>query len=113
MKTVAFIISGILALSFYSCSDDEETINDPIGEEGVELTYDFEANDEGWNAAIVDFPVDDEDLYDFEVEHSDSPVDGEDGALRLSASNPNDKLFMYASKQISGLEPSTQYQVSY
>lgn len=113
MKTVAVIVSGILALSLYSCSSDEDTVNEPIGEEGVELTYDFESNDEGWNAALVDYPLDDEDLYEFDVEHTDSPVDGENGALKLSASNPNDKLFMYASKQISGLEPSTRYQVSY
>ncbi len=113
MKTVALILSGALALTFYSCSDDEDTINEPIGDEGVELTYDFDSGDEGWNAALADFPIDEEDLYAFDVEQTTSPVDDEDGALRLSASNPNDVLFMYASKQISGLEPLTQYQVSY
>lgn len=113
MKTIALIISGILAMSLYSCNNDEDTINEPIGDEGVELTYDFESGDEGWNAALAEYPVDEEDLYEFEVEQTTSPVNDEEGSLLLSASNPNGNLFMYASKQISGLEPSTQYQVSY
>lgn len=113
MKTIALIISGVLAMSLYSCNNDEDTINDPVGDEGVELTYDFESGDEGWNAALAEYPVDEEDLYEFEVEQTTSPVDDEEGSLLLSASNPNGNLFMYASKQISGLEPSTQYQVSY
>jgi hypothetical protein len=113
MKTIALIISGVLALSLYSCNNDEDTITDPVGNEGVELNYDFESDDEGWNAALAEFPVDEEDLYEFEVEQTTSPVDDEEGALLLSASNPNGNLFMYASKQISGLEPSTQYKVSY
>lgn len=113
MKKVALLISGVFLFALYSCNNDEDTINEPIGDEGVELTYDFESGDEGWNAALVDFPVDEEDLYEFEVEQTTSPVDDEEGALKLSASNPNDKLFMYASKQIAGLEPLTQYKVSY
>ena len=113
MKTIALIFSGVLVFSLYSCNNDEETINEPIGDDGVELTYNFESDEEGWDAALAEFPIDDEDLYEFEVEHTTSPLNDEEGALLLSASNPNGNLFMYVSKQISGLQPSTQYQVSY
>lgn len=113
MKTIALIISGVMAFSFYSCNNDEDTIDGPVGDEGVELSYDFEAGDEGWNAALANIPADDEDLYEFDVDHTTSPVDDEDGALYFSALNPNEDLFMFASKQISGLDPNTQYTVSY
>jgi hypothetical protein len=113
MKTFGIVLFGALTMTLYSCKDDADKIDDPTGNESVELTYNFQDDTEGWNAAIAQFPADDEDLYEFETEQTTSPFDDEDGVLLLSATNPHDNLFMYASKQITGLEPNTRYRVSY
>lgn len=114
MKRFVIAILGVFTLALYSCKDDEpERIEDPIGDETVELNYTFEANDEGWDAGIVGILADEEDIYGFEVDHVTAPYDENSGALLLSASNPNNNLFMYASKHVTGLEANTRYEVSY
>ncbi len=114
MKTIVIMIMGVLAISFYSCKDEDvDRIDDPIGDETVELNYNFDSGDEGWDAGIAGFLIDEEDLYGFNVEQTTAPFDEDEGVLKLSASNPNDHLFMYASKQITGLEPNTQYNINF
>lgn len=113
MKTYAVMILGVLTLGFYACKDDDaDRIEDPVNEP-VELNYSFNSGDDGWDAGLANFLLDEEDLYGFNVEQTTAPFDEEEGVLVLSASNPNDDLFMYASKQITGLDPNTQYSVNY
>jgi hypothetical protein len=111
------MILGALAVSvvLYSCKDDAERIEDsPIVGQTIELTYDFETGTEGWEAGLAGFPADDEDLYDLEVEHTTlpDPLDDE-GALMVKAANPNDNLILFISKEVTGLEPNTRYDVNF
>ncbi len=114
MKKILIMIFGALTVAFYSCDDDTDRIDDPIEGEPVVLNYDFDSDDEGWNAGLAGYPIDDEGLYDFEVEATTSPADDEDGVVLLSTSNPGeDNLLMFVNKQVTGLEPNTRYDVSY
>lgn len=111
MKRLSVIITAALFMSFYACKDDEtDKINDPSNGEPIDITYDFDSGTEGWDAGIAGYPVDDESLYEFEARQEDAPFDDTEGVLVLSASNPDNNLFMYLSRQISGLEPNTTYE---
>lgn len=112
MKKLGIIITAAIFMSFYSCKDDDtDQIDDPIGGETIDLTYNFEADNDGWDGGIADIPADDENLYEFEAAQTTAPFGENEGVLLLSASNPNDVLFMYASKHVSGLEPNTRYDI--
>ena len=113
MKTIVLITFGFFAVGLYSCKDDSDRIDDPAVNETVELNYSFGANDEGWDAGIAGFPIEEESLYEFETKQVTSPLDEDEGVLLLSASNPNENLFMYASKHITGLAPNSRYDISY
>lgn len=111
------VIFGALAASvaLYSCKDDSDRVDigDLPGEQTIELSYDFESDDEGWNAGLADLPEGDFDIYSLDADHTtDLPYNG-NGALRVSASNPNNEFFMYITKHLTGLEPNTTYNVSY
>ncbi|HZH72665.1 MAG TPA: hypothetical protein VFD91_09255 [Mariniphaga sp.] len=114
MKKFVIAVFGILTMGFYACSDDDaERIEDPTEGEAVELTYNFEAGDEGWDAGIIGIPADEEEAHGFEVNHVTAPYDENTGALLLSASNPNNNLFIYTARHLTGLEPNTSYDISY
>lgn len=113
MKKFVIAIFGMLTIGFYACSDDEpERIEDPEGE-AVELTYNFDASDEGWDAGIIGILANEEEDHAFEVNHVTAPYDENTGALLLSAENPNNNLFIYTTRHLTGLEPNTSYDISY
>jgi predicted nucleotidyltransferase len=110
------MILGALAVSvaLYSCKDDSDRVDVvDIPGQTIELAYDFESDDEGWNAGISDIPSGELDNYFLDADHeSDVPFDS-NGALRVAASNPNNEFFLYVSKKLTGLEPNTRYNVSF
>lgn len=92
-----------------SCkSEDNEPTPDII-----ELNYDFEENDEGWIGGFADLPEEGQDIYELEI--GPSPIPEETNAtgnsIRVQGHNRSDDLFMFLKKQITGLSPSTTYQV--
>jgi hypothetical protein len=114
MKKIMILGALAVSVALYSCKDDSDRVDviDVPGET-IELSYDFESGDEGWNAGIADIPAGDLDIYGLEVEHTtDLPFDS-DGALRVAASNPHNEFFIFVSKQLTGLEPNTNYNVSF
>jgi hypothetical protein len=114
MKKLMILGALVVSVVLYSCKDDAERIDDPIIGQTVELTYDFESGTEGWDAGLSGFPADDEELYGLEVEHTTLPDPlGDEGALMVKAANPNDNLFMFISKEITGLQPNTRYDVNF
>ncbi len=110
------MILGALAVSvaLYSCKDDSDKVDVvDIPGQTISLAYDFESDDEGWNAGISDIPSGELDNYFLDAEQvSDIPFDS-NGALKVAASNPNHEFFLYVSKKITGLEPNTSYNVSF
>ena len=114
MKKIMILGALAVSVALYSCKDDSDKVDviDVPGQ-AIELAYDFESDDEGWNAGISDIPSGELDNYFLDAEQvSDVPFDS-NGALRVSASNPNNEFFLYVSKKITGLEPNTNYNVSF
>src|SRR5690606_37681963 len=81
----------------------------------IELNFDFEENEEGWVGGFADLPEEGHDIYELEV--GLSPIPEETNALgnsiRIQGNNRSDDLFMFLKKQITGLSPSTTYQIIY
>jgi hypothetical protein len=116
MKKIMILGALAVSVALYSCKDDSDRVDvvDIPGDQTIELSYDFESDDEGWNGGIADLPSDDLDLYGLDVDHvtDDLPFES-DGALRLSATNVNNDFFMFISKQITGLQPNKLYNISF
>jgi heat shock protein HslJ len=84
------------------------------GEGGTSLISTFDEDQEGWVTGFADLPVDyDPELFGLEAGRSELPSGLEGYGLYLSGRNASDDLFMYAHKQITGLEPGTTYQVQF
>ena len=109
-KFVLFI--SLITLLFSNCSDDE---NDTTNPEFVELTFDFQNDIQSWEGDFADYPVGEEDFYELSYELSNLPIplNTNSGALKQSGNNHSDDLFMFIRKQLNGLEPNTDYKVSF
>lgn len=102
---ISFFFSGIGILA---CEGDEK----PVGEI-IELSYNFEENEEGWEGGFADLPEDGQDIYELEVSYSPIPEEAHANAhgIRMQGHNRSDDLFMFLKKQVTGLSPNTTYQV--
>ena len=112
MNTKLILFLPLIFLLF-SCDKDDE--NDIAYPETVELTYDFQNDNQSWEGDFADYPVGEESFYELSYEHSNLPIplNTNLGALKQSGSNHSDDLFMFIRRQINGLEPNTHYKVSY
>ncbi len=82
--------------------------------EPVVLTYDFSETDQGWEGDFTDYPVNfDSDIYELEFGHKPLPeeLNLTGKGLMLKGANRSDDLFMYIRKQLTGLDPDTDYKV--
>lgn len=109
MKQLAFIFCCSLVL-FTACDDDDSsTVN--------ELTVDdnFTNSAEGWTGGFADYSADqEEDLLDLRFEYTTlpAPLDTTEGALLLCGTNVSDDLFMFITKEVTGLTPNARYAVT-
>ncbi|MBS9525617.1 hypothetical protein KI659_16485 [Litoribacter alkaliphilus] len=87
----------------------------PEGEERMELNYTFEQDMEGWQGGFSDLPTEGQDIYELDYGHRPLPEEtGQQGnALFIQGHNRSDDLFMFFKRQINGLQPNTQYEVSF
>jgi heat shock protein HslJ len=82
-----------------------------VPEDGLEFTYAFEDDEEGWIAGFADLPVDyNQELYELESEWRDLPDDLDGSGIYLQSHNRSDDLFMYLKRKVDGLEPGTTYE---
>ena len=108
MRTFILLIASIFVFTLISCDDKD------LGPDPLKLyEYSFDTDTEGWESDFADYPVGEEEFYELDFSHSTlpEPLDTTDGALVISGSNHSDDLFMLIKKQISGLEPNTEYEV--
>lgn len=109
MKTKAWILLCMAATGWVACDLTDENPSLPI----VEQVYEFEEGVEGWEGDFVDLPVEGQDIYDLEVAHAPLPdeIGSNSGSIKVQGNNRSDDLFMFLKTQISGLSPSTTYQI--
>src|SRR5690606_3239628 len=111
MKTPSWIYLCLLisGTGMFACQSEDETPTPDI----VELSFNFEENEEGWVAGFADLPEEGQESYELEVSHSLLPEEtgATENSIRIQGHNRSDDLFMFLKKQLTDLSPSTTYQV--
>jgi hypothetical protein len=109
MKSLKF---AFLLCTVASCSMDEKD----IGLQLVTRVYDFNESSHEWQAGFCDLPATSYDsaFYELQSGYVSAVIDGEERkALMLSGNNHSDDLFMYSKKKITGLDPDSQYTLTF
>lgn len=111
MKRNLFLLVLLIPLAFplISCNDDEVT--DPKAT--IVKETDFNQGADGWTAIYAEFPQKDTAFYELAdgIRSLPTPLDATKKGFMLSGNNHSDALQMYVSKQISGLDPNTNYSI--
>lgn len=107
-KLISIIIFGLVLTA---CSED-----DPLPIEGeVAYLFEFDNDAEGWEGAFADyFDVENNaEQWEFVFERTTlpQPLNQSQFGLRQGANNRSDDMFMYIKRQITDLEPNTDYEV--
>jgi hypothetical protein len=111
MKTTCLttLLLSVSLMTACKWAEDDATL--PI----IEQSYHFEEGMEDWEGDFADLPVEGQDIYDLEVAHSPLPdeIGSTSGSIKIQGNNRSDDLFMFLKTQVSGLSPSTTYQVTF
>jgi len=117
MKNISIFIWAIFAsFMLSSCLGEEE--------EPVEPAYDywsvfnFQDGSNAWEGGFAGYPIEDSALYALDTGHVEVPNGSFEGifnenAYRLSGKSVNENLFFYFKKEIEGLEPTTNYALTF
>lgn len=97
----------LLALVLSGCGDDWLFIGDPADR----LDYDFALGAQGWRAGFADYPAENAESFALQSGIQALPAGFSGTGFLLSGHNRSDDLFMFLTRKISGLSPSTRYQV--
>lgn len=111
MKTTNLISLSLIASLLLACEWAEDDTSKPI----IEHSYDFNEGMEGWVGDFADLPEDGQEIYDLEISHSPLPeeIEPASGSIKVQGHNRSDDLFMFLKKQVTGLSPSTTYQITF
>ncbi len=78
------------------------------------LTWDFSEGSNNWQGDFADYPPGEEEFYELDSGLRPLPESlGDDTALFITGANRSDDLFMYFRREIDGLVPNTNYQVTF
>ena len=112
MNTKLILFLTLIFLLFSCNTDDENAVTYP---ETLELTYDFQNDNQSWEGDFADYPLGEESFYElsYELSNLPTPLNTNSGALKQSGNNHSDDLFMFFRRQINGLKPNTDYRVPY
>lgn len=105
------IILFFLFIAFVSCKKDDSSI--PSG--FISFTDNFDNDTQGWTSIFSDYPVGAESNYELNAGYAKlpTPLNTNDGALRITGINHSDDLFMGWKKRISGLLPNKSYRATF
>jgi hypothetical protein len=83
--------------------------------DGAQKSFTFSDSDHGWTVDFADYPIGEEDLFELGWGWENLPLEFIDltKGLFLTGNNHSDDLFMYAKRQIGGLQPNTFYDLHY
>lgn len=101
-------VSMILWLALAGCSSSDS------GLEQLELNDNFSEGNNGWEAGFADLPVNyDNATFELDSGRRELPSGLDGYGIYLQGHNRSDDLFMYLTKQLSGLVPNTIYHITY
>lgn len=115
--------AAILLLTLCACSDDGYNSGGSGGSSSSsssssggskQLEFEFDSDASGWRTGFADYPAGSEIFYELEsgFEQLPPPLENLSG-LNVSGNNHSDDLFMFVKKEITGLDPNTQYSLSF
>lgn len=80
----------------------------------LELSFEFDQGAEGWIPGFADYPAGEEDFYELAsaISRLPDPLPAAYNAFMLEGNNHSDDLFMFMKKQITGLNPNTDYNLT-
>ena len=102
LYTLPLLAGGLMLLT--SCDVDYGNVS--------EHYYDFRQGAQQWQAGFSDYPSDNADIYQLDSGLRNLPAGFPGTGFYLAGMNRSDDLFMYIKRQITGLEPSTRYQLA-
>jgi hypothetical protein len=80
----------------------------------TQLVFDFTTSSHGFQPGFTDYPIGEEEFYELQSNYGQLPLElGGAPAWFISGNNHSDDLFMYFRHQISGLLPSTSYDLEF
>lgn len=111
MKTTYLTSLFLTASLITACEWADDDTTRPI----IEHHYDFNEGLEGWVGDFADLPEEGQESYDLEISHAPLPdeIEPSGGSIKVQGHNRSDDLFMFLKKQVTGLSPSTTYQVTF
>ncbi len=74
--------------------------------------YNFNQGSQQWQAGFSDYPSDNAAIYQLASGIRDLPTGFSGKGFYLAGMNRSDDLFMFIKRKITGLQPSTRYQLS-
>ena len=74
--------------------------------------YNFNQGNQQWQAGFSDYPNDNADIYQLDSGIRDLPTGFSGKGFYLAGMNRSDDLFMFIKRKITGLQPSSRYQLS-
>jgi hypothetical protein len=98
-----------IVIVLVSCNSDE-------GKQGISIfseTFDFDDGLYEFQAGFSDYPAGPDDSAYFELRYAYTEEPGGDKAIMLSGNNHSDDLFMFLKKKLSGLQPNTDYTITF
>lgn len=110
-----YFFSLLLSLPFLlsNCAGDNLSTIDDSDEQYDYVFYFNEAEAGLWTAELADFPVGNEESYEFTFGPTQLPQETgyEKAAYKLSSHNYSDDLFMFTYRKLDGLQPNTSYRL--
>jgi hypothetical protein len=97
----------LFAASLAACSSTSSTSSRFV------FDFDFDADTLGWQAGFSDYPQGREKDVQFIADHRSLPDTLSGSAFYHQGNNISDDLFMYFTKEITGLEPGAEYRASF
>jgi hypothetical protein len=94
MNTKLILFLTLIFLLFSCNKDDENAVTYP---ETLELTYDFQNDNQSWEGDFADYPLGEESFNElsYELSNLPTPLNTNSGALKQSGNNHSDDLFMF------------------
>ena len=109
MNFATKLITTILfSVSLLACKKEQ-------GNTTKEYKYDFNEGLQGWNILFSDYPVGEEANHELIFEHAGLPASLNDTckSIKVGGNNHSDDLMSMLYRKIDGLEPNTNYYISF
>jgi heat shock protein HslJ len=108
----------VILVAFGYTGEAEEFVREAdefvIPEDGLEFSFAFDDDDEGWVTGFADLPADyDPAIYELDSEWTELPDDLGGHGIYMQGHNRSDDLFMFLKREVDGLEPGTTYRATF